>query len=66
MDTGMAPLAKGNEVLRCIIGAVAVLVVDVEIFFSPTEHALVSVPCQNDFPKFFPFFQAVFVPYCYR
>ncbi|WFN34633.1 hypothetical protein L1S32_00485 [Methanogenium sp. S4BF] len=59
----MASFAEGDEILRPVIGRIAVPVMDVEIFFSTAEPAPVPIPSQNDFPELFPFFQTVFIPY---
>jgi hypothetical protein len=63
MDTGMAALAEGDEILGRIVRPVTVPVVDVEILLSAAEPAPVFVPCQNVFSELFPFLQAVFVPH---
>jgi len=63
MDTGMAPVAEGDEVFRYIIGAVTVFVVDVEILLCAAEYASPPITFQNDLPERFPFLQAVFVPH---
>ena len=59
----MTPFAEGDEILRPVIGWVAIPVMNVEILFSATEPAPVFIPYQNDFSELFPFFQAVFVPH---
>jgi hypothetical protein len=59
----MALFAEGDEVIRFVIGWVAISVMNVEILFSAAKPALVFIPYQNDFPELFPFFQTVFVPH---
>ncbi|MDK2890728.1 MAG: hypothetical protein PWR21_1360 [Methanoculleus sp.] len=63
MYPGVADAAEGEQVARVVVRGIAVKMVNVEVFASAADGALLSVAIQDRVPYRFPSRQGILIPH---